>query len=319
MSANRNAVLNGARLAVVILFFAVQASAQIARVFLSGTGDDANDCSNAATPCRSLQGAITQCPANGEIIVLTSGGFGTANITKSLTINAPTGIVAFNARTITVNIADTDTVVIRGLSMNGAVFGDAYGINFLVGGQLIVENSKIDGFSYAGIRDAPMPSQSKAKRLMVNNCELRNGGRSGILADAAVNSMVVTDSRFINNAYAGVEVFSTTYSVIKNSVLAGSQFGVIANGITYSVVPFVMIDRCVIAHNTGTVDAAGIRAQNPYVGFGTVRVRVTNSSIYGNNLGVSTTATGAAIDSYGNNRLSNNTTDGSFTSTIPQD
>src|SRR5438034_7803098 len=112
MSANRNAVLHGARLAVVILFFAVQASAQIARVFLSGTGDDANDCSNAATPCRSLQGAVNQCSVNGEVIIMSSGGFGAANITKSLTINAPAGIVAFDARTITVNIGATDKVII---------------------------------------------------------------------------------------------------------------------------------------------------------------------------------------------------------------
>src|SRR5438093_460767 len=152
MSANRNAVLHGARLAVVILFCAVQASAQIARVFLSGTGDDANDCSNAATPCRSLQGAITQCPANGEIIVLTSGGFGTANITKSLTINAPDGIVAFNARTIYVTITPNDTVVIRGISMQGAVFGDSWGIDFSGSGTLILENSILDGFAVGGIR-----------------------------------------------------------------------------------------------------------------------------------------------------------------------
>ena len=73
----------------VALLFAAEAPAQIARVFLSGTGDDLNDCSNAGTPCRSLQGAVNQCPVNGEIIVMTSGGFGTATISQSLTINAP--------------------------------------------------------------------------------------------------------------------------------------------------------------------------------------------------------------------------------------
>src|SRR5437899_3636850 len=115
---------------VFSVFVAANASAQVARVFLAGTGDDAGDCTNQATPCRSLQGAVTQCPINGEIIILDNGGYGGATITKSLTVNASAGVVAFIARTITVNIGPTDKVVLRGLSMNGVVFGDANGIAF---------------------------------------------------------------------------------------------------------------------------------------------------------------------------------------------
>src|SRR5207244_9282649 len=113
---------------VFCLFVAANASAQVARVFLAGTGNDAGDCTNQATPCRSLQGAVTACPVNGEIIILDNGGYGGATITKSLTVNASAGIVAFIARTINVNIASADQVVLRGLSMNGVVFGDPAGI-----------------------------------------------------------------------------------------------------------------------------------------------------------------------------------------------
>ena len=319
MRAKHTAGLTVVSLAI-LLCAASPVSAQIARVFLSGTGDDLNDCSNATTPCRSLQGAINQCPVNGEVIVLTSGGFGTANITKSLEINAPTAVVAFNARTITVNIGLTDTVVIRGLSMNGSVFGDAYGINFIVGGTLIVENSKIDGFATAGIRHGSNNNNAHPN-LIVNNCEFRNGGHSGIYADGALGTLTVQDSRFVNNAYAGLEIFSTTYSTLKNSVISDNAgFGVIANGITYSVPPHVLIDRCVIAHNVGTVaNASGIRAEQTHQGFGQVIIRVTNSSIYGNTVGVSTSAADGAVVSYGTNRLWNNTTDGAFTTTIAQD
>src|ERR1700682_5825855 len=124
--------------ALVCLLVATSASAQVARVFLAGTGNDAGDCTNQATPCRSLQGAVTACPVNGEIIVLDNGGYGSANITKSLTVNASAGIVAFIARTITVNIGATDKVVLRGLSINGKVFGDSDGIAFTAGGTLVV-------------------------------------------------------------------------------------------------------------------------------------------------------------------------------------
>src|SRR6267378_4107984 len=139
------------RAVVFCLLVATSASAQVARVFLAGTGNDAGDCTNQATPCRSLQGAVTACPVNGEIIVLDNGGYGSANITKSLTVNASAGVAAFIARTITVNIGSTDKVVLRGLSINGVVFGDQFGIAFTGGGTLVVENSVIAGFITAAI------------------------------------------------------------------------------------------------------------------------------------------------------------------------
>src|SRR5438876_3107599 len=160
------------QLAVGIVFsllVATSAWAQVARVFLAGTGNDAGDCTNQATPCRSLQGAVTQCPVDGEIIILDNGGYGGATIAKSLTVNASAGVVAFIARTITVNIASTDKVVLRGLSMNGKVFGDGYGIAFTGGGTLVVENSVIAGFGTAGINQTFAGSN-----LIVNNCEFRN-------------------------------------------------------------------------------------------------------------------------------------------------
>src|SRR5438132_6797178 len=109
------------RVAAVSLFLAVlvvpNASAS-ARVFLSGTGVDAGDCSDAANPCRSLQYAIDQAPAGGEVVIVSSGGYGGASITKSITVNAPTGVVAFVGRTISVQIGTSDTVTLRGLSSN---------------------------------------------------------------------------------------------------------------------------------------------------------------------------------------------------------
>src|SRR5438093_6005721 len=129
------------RVMICCLLVAASASAQVARVFLTGTGNDAVDCTNQATPCRSLQGAVTQCPINGEVIILDNGGYVAANITKSLTVNASAGVVAFIARTVTVHIGATDKVVLRGLAMNGVVFGDAAGIAFTGGGTLLGEDS----------------------------------------------------------------------------------------------------------------------------------------------------------------------------------
>ena len=84
---------------IFCLLVATSASAQVARVFLAGTGNDAGDCTNQATPCRSLQGAVTACPVNGEIIILDNGGYGGASITKSLTVNSPSVCAAIRRST----------------------------------------------------------------------------------------------------------------------------------------------------------------------------------------------------------------------------
>src|SRR5438046_10265443 len=97
---------------VVCVLVATSASAQVARVFLAGTGNDAGDCTNQATPCRSLQGAVTACPVNGQIIMLDNGGYGGATIAKSLTGSAAPRKPALIARHITAKIAATSQVAL---------------------------------------------------------------------------------------------------------------------------------------------------------------------------------------------------------------
>src|ERR1700737_4048183 len=185
------------RVVVVSLFLAVivvpRGFAQAARVFLSGTGSDAGDCSNAATPCRSLQGAINQAAAGAEVVVVSSGGYGAATITKSITVNAPTGVIAFVGRTITVTIASTDTVTLRGLSMNGAVFGDASGIAFTAGGTLNIENTVISSLGINGVNDT-----ASGSILWVHNCDFKKN-HNGIYVLGAY--AVIENSRAVENGY----------------------------------------------------------------------------------------------------------------------
>jgi Right handed beta helix region len=294
------------RAILLCLLVATSASAQVARVFLAGTGNDAGDCTNQATPCRSLQGAVTACPVNGEIIILDNGGYGSASITKSLTVNASAGVVAFIARTITVNIASTDKVVLRGLSMNGVVFGDADGIAFNGGGTLVVENSVIAGFGFAGIDQFAAGSN-----LIVNNCEFRNNN-IGVLnlpgSDTNTNT-VIENSRFEYNSY-GFDVESGTANVsIRNSVLANNLYGVLASSASQTQPVLIVIDTCTFAHNTTGTDAETGAA-------GSAIMRVTNSTIYHNANGMFFIGTGAAIESYGNNRVTANTNNSTFSGTV---
>jgi len=290
---------------VFCLLVAMSASAQVARVFLAGTGNDAGDCTNQATPCRSLQGAVTQCPVDGEIIILDNGGYGSASITKSLTVNASAGVVAFIARTITVNIASADKVVLRGLSMNGVVFGDLDGIQFNGGGTLVVENSVIAGFIEAGIGHFAAGSN-----LIVNNCEFRNNGNGvrTVTASDTNSNAVIENSRFEYNATGVRAVGGTANISIRNSVLANNNVGVFAFSQSPTQPVLIVVDTCTIAHNTtGTGANTGAA--------GSATIRVTNSTIYHNVNGIVVGGAGA-VESYGNNRVTANTSGSTFSGTV---
>src|SRR5438552_14715068 len=210
------------RAVAVSLFLAVSvappAFAQAARVFLSGTGSDAGDCSNAATPCRSLQGAINQASAGAEVVIVSSGGYGGATITKSITVNAPTGVIAFVGRTIIVTIGSTDTVTLRGLSMNGAVFADADGIAFTNGGKLNIENTVISSFAMNGVN-----ATASGSHLWVHNCDFKKN-TNGIIVSAAFAgaTAVIENSRAVENASFGFYAYNSSTVAIRNSVAEGT-------------------------------------------------------------------------------------------------
>src|SRR3712207_4335153 len=97
-------------LALALFIASSTAQAQTAqRTFVSTTGSDANTASlcSAANPCRSFGAALGVTNTNGEIIALTSGGYGPVTVNKGVQITAPTGvyaaITAFSGNAISVN------------------------------------------------------------------------------------------------------------------------------------------------------------------------------------------------------------------------
>jgi hypothetical protein len=64
-------------------------------------------------PCRTLNAGVSQVDPAGEVIVIDTGSFAGANITKAVRISVPAGVTAFSASPITVNAGASDVVVIR--------------------------------------------------------------------------------------------------------------------------------------------------------------------------------------------------------------
>lgn len=129
------------------------ASAQAARTWVSGVGDDMNPCSRTA-PCKTFAGALSKTVAKGEINCLDPGGFGAVTITKSIAIlcdGMGAGVLASGTNGIVVNAADNDKVLLSGLDIYGAGSG-LNGIRVVRAGSVVIHNSVIHGFSTPGSR-----------------------------------------------------------------------------------------------------------------------------------------------------------------------
>src|SRR5215471_12167084 len=128
---------------------AVSSASAQQRTFVSGLGSDSNPCSRAA-PCRTFSQAISQTNAGGEVYVLDTAGYGPFTITKSVAIVAPQGVTAgisvFSGDGIDINAGASDTVILRGLTVNNQGSGGS-GIVFKSGGTLHVEGCVANGFS----------------------------------------------------------------------------------------------------------------------------------------------------------------------------
>jgi hypothetical protein len=175
--------------AIFIMAFSSLAQAQATRTWVSGVGNDANPCSRTA-PCQTLAGAQSKTFIGGEIDVLDSGGVGTINITKSLTIDGTEAshgsILASGTTGVTINIAvnvnDPERrVTLRRLSINGTgssgnigLRTGVRGINFIAGKNVFVEDCYIQNFTSEGIRVSLTATDGylSVKNTNIQNCNI---------------------------------------------------------------------------------------------------------------------------------------------------
>jgi hypothetical protein len=182
---------------------------------------------------------------------LDPGGFGTINITKSITINGDgtlAGILNAGTTGIIVNITTnltTDKVVIRNVSIQGAGTGTD-GIRIIDGAEVIVDNVTIGGFTDAGVD----VTQSQTGNVFLRNVRISKGAvgirtqsTAGIVAGAfenvAIDGMTSHGIECVNNTTlamrnvetarcggSGVRSAAATVNLaVENSVSVGNNFG----------------------------------------------------------------------------------------------
>lgn len=177
----RTRAITAGALALAALW-AAPASAQATRTWVSGVGDDANPCSRTA-PCKTFAGAISKTAGGGEINCLDPGGFGAVTITKAISIFCVEGqgsILASNTNGVIINADTAARVLLSGLDINGAGTG-INGVRVVKGGQVIIRNSVIHGFSTAASKGISV--DSAAQVTVIDSMIV--GNTIGIAASAA--------------------------------------------------------------------------------------------------------------------------------------
>ena len=286
-------------------FIASQVHAQATRTWVSGVGDDVNPCSRTA-PCKTFAGAISKTAAGGEISVLDPGGFGAVTITKSITLNGDAtlaGILASGNNGIIVNTAASDVVIIRSLSIVG-VSAALNGITFIGGGELHVENTRINGFGGQAINFTP---NTGTAQLFVNNVSVRsNGGGIFVAPTAAANAVAAINGSAMDGNGRGFRAEDGTVAVVRNSHAAGNDNnGFVAFGTSRTV--DLTLENVVSSGNLGS----GV-----YCGPLSI-VRMSNVTTTRNYYGLFSQQ--GQFISFGNNRISGNIGgDGAPTSTPGQ-
>jgi hypothetical protein len=266
--------------ALLALAFTVPVYATVAqntRTFVSTLGSDLNDCLVAA-PCRTFSAALAVTAPNGEIVVLTSGGYAAAAISQPVTISA-VGVTASIITTGTgLNINTSGSVTIIGLAIHGQ-FNPATGNGIAVAnvGYLRLYDVTIDGFEFNGL------VFNATGNLAIYDSRINDNGADGVAVHSGV--AYIHNTSFENNGTAAVSVSSSANVTVADShidknttgfvnagalVLVRDQIVSNTTGVTNGGSGSVNLTYCVLAQNTtaltGTADLGTNPATNLIIG-----------------------------------------------------
>ena len=255
---------------VLLLAFAPAASAQLFRAYLASDGSDANPCT-LPQPCRLLPAALAAIASGGEIWMLDSANYNTAqvNVTKSATIQAVPGaigsVVLTTGSAFSINTPDIRVtlrnLVIAPLSPGSGIDGIQVGTG-ATGATINVESCQISRVPFnIGIR---------------------------VLGNVTLN---VVDSILRDNWY-GIMAVNGTTTISRSQVIGSSHNGIYVTTTAASSNPVVHVDNSLVSRNNyGLVISTN--------GGGVGRAFVTRSVLSANKFdGVQVATEGALTDAF---------------------
>jgi hypothetical protein len=284
---------------IALLVASSPALAASSRTFVSGVGTDTGSCPLAA-PCRTFAYALTQTAPSGEIIVLSSAGYGAVTINQAVSIINTSnfaGVTVASGNGITINAGANDSVTLRGLTVDGGGTG-SNGIVFNSGGKLTIDQCNV-----------------------LNFVGLGTTGNGIIIQPTSGNQkIVITNTTASNNQYVGVYYFppsgtANTGNVIDRVSANNNGYGIAINNTNSSGTATASISNSIASFNfaygfyfgnvTASLDASYASGNDDgvYLLSGTLalgRSVLMNNSAYGLNIG------GGTVNSYKDNRIAGN-------------
>jgi hypothetical protein len=281
--------------AVLFLLTAVTALAQNNRSFVSTTGSDANDCT-VGHDCRSFTRALAVTNSGGEILALTSGGYGPMSITQAVSILATTGaasITVTSGNGVVISAGASDRIVLKGLSITQA--GGLVAVYAIGYGDLSIDNCTVTGGVHGIYAGGDASSMA-----MISDTTVRDENGDGFEMQAPA---VLVRCRSFRNGGSGLNVYDSMTSAPKvvatDFISAGGEYGVQVVALNSGHDVEVALDHAVLSHSAfDGVRCGAIQGS-------TAHVSITNSSVVYNGL-YGLNADSGSISSMKNNMVIGN-------------
>ena len=198
---------------MILLLVSLSAYAQNNRSAVSLTGSDLATCT-VPDPCRTIDVAMSKTNSGGEVVVLSTAGYGPFTVTKSISIIAPqayhAAIAPATGVAITVN-AFNSTVIIRNLFLNS--LGASTGILINAVETVHLEHMVVSGFNGNGIEI------TASAEVFIKDAEVRGSTGSGVLVSTQgfQTAVVAIDgARLERNNYSGLTADTNASLTIRN-------------------------------------------------------------------------------------------------------
>jgi hypothetical protein len=277
------------------LLCATPVFAQATRTWVSGVGDDANPCSRTA-PCKTFAGAISKTAANGVISVLDPGGYGVVTITKGITIDGggiEGSIIGTGTTGIIVNAGNSDHVILRNLTIYGTGTG-VIGIRVMgLTGQTTVDHCLVTGFG-TGL------DHNAAGNVYVYDSAFTDNSSFGAVIRQGRGTF--EGVLFDHNTFDALRVTAGAGATVRRGTASGHSnvaFSAVGAGAT------LVVDDSLLANNAYGVGA--MSGGSMTVGNSTVSGSTTQGVYFD---------VGSTLLTFGNNRLTGNAANGSFSGSV---
>jgi hypothetical protein len=190
--------------------------------------------------------------AGGEVYVLDTAGYGPFTVTKSITINAPQGVIAgisvFSGDGIRINAGVNDTVILRGLTVNWQ--GGNNGIVFNSGGALHIEGCVVNGFAGGDGIAILSPGNIIVKDTIArgNLNGLRVQPSSSGTAFVAMDGLHL-DRNTVGFVARGDQAGEGVSAAIRNSSISGNASAGMGAQTQSGAIAFLDVESCLVTNN----------------------------------------------------------------------